>query len=248
MDEIRIDKVARSANWVNLCYQNQKPGQSLVMFNNENYALWADSQKINLNTSQSGANVATNQINFPTLIRLTSSNFTFSQAQDNGGDIRFASSLGKILSYQIERWSRSSQLAEIWVNVDTVKGYNGTQYITMYWGNPGVASRSNGAAVFDTANGYQGVWHLGEGSGNVFDATANGIMDTAKGTIKYNETGGIANCDSLIGSASYLVADNGYNTLLNMHAKNKVTISAWVNRVGRGLGEHGKRGRDRGKI
>ena len=239
IDEVRIEHTNRSANWINLCYQNQKPGQSLVVFNNENYALWADSQKINLNTSQSGANVATNQINFPTLIRLTSSNFTFSQAQDNGGDIRFASSLGNQLSYQIERWSRSSQLAEIWVNVDTVKGYNGTQYITMYWGNPGVASRSNGAAVFDTANGYQGVWHLGEGSGNVFDATANGIMDTAKGTIKYNETGAIANCDSLIGSTSYLVADNGYNTLLNMHAKNKVTISAWVNRSGAASGNTG---------
>ena len=162
IDEVRVERVNRSADWIKLCYQNQKATQSLIVFNNENYALWADSQKVTLNTSQSGANVATTQLNFPVLLRLTSSNFNFAQAQDNGGDIRFASSLGKKLSYQIERWNRASQLAEVWVLADSVKGNNGTQYITMYWGNPGVASKSNGSAVFSTSNGYAGVWHLNQ--------------------------------------------------------------------------------------
>ena len=30
MDEVRVSKVARSANWINLEYQNQKPLQTLV--------------------------------------------------------------------------------------------------------------------------------------------------------------------------------------------------------------------------
>ena len=174
----------------------------------------------------------TNQINFPTLIRLTSTNYSFAQAIDDGSDIRFASSLGKHLPYQIERWDRGNQLAELWVLADTIKGNNGTQYLTMYWGKAGAVNRSNGAAVFDTANGFAGVWHLGEGSGNAFDATANGINDTAKGTVKYHQTGGVAYSDSLTGTSSYFKAGDAYKTLLNMSARDKVTVSAWVNRAG----------------
>jgi hypothetical protein len=125
------------------------------------------------------------------LLRLTSSNFNFAQAQDNGGDIRFASSLGKKLSYQIERWNRASQLAEVWVLADTVKGNNGTQYITMYWGNPGVASKSNGVTVFSTSNGFAGVWHLNQdpsGTGAVvLDATANANNGTSTGSMTGSE-------------------------------------------------------------
>jgi len=70
---------------------------------------------------------------------------------------------------------------EIWVKVDTIFGNDSAHYICMYWGTSAVGSRAhhrlsnqcfgngfgglsdrvtNGAAVFDTANGFQGVWHL----------------------------------------------------------------------------------------
>jgi Concanavalin A-like lectin/glucanases superfamily/FlgD Ig-like domain len=52
----------------------------------------------------------------------------------------------------------------------------------MYWGNPGAADSSSGTAVFDTANGFVGVWHLGE-TGNTDpqgykDATFNAYDGT----------------------------------------------------------------------
>jgi autotransporter-associated beta strand protein len=239
MDEIRIEKTPRSVDWIKLCFENQKPVQALVVYSNEDYSQWAYSRKVNLNTTPSGANVANAIVNFPTLIRLTSTNFSFAQALDDGSDVRFASSLGKRLAYQIERWDRPNQLAEIWVLADTVKGNNGTQYFTMYWGKTGVGTRSKSADVFDTTNGFVGVWHLGEGSGNAFDATANGINDTAKGTVKYHQTGGVAYSDSLTGASSYFAANNAYNTLLNMSARNKVTVSAWVRRDGAASGNSG---------
>ena len=31
--EARIDNVARSSDWIRLCYQNQQPGDSLVIMN-----------------------------------------------------------------------------------------------------------------------------------------------------------------------------------------------------------------------
>jgi hypothetical protein len=49
----------------------------------------------------------------------------------------------------------------------------------MYWGNAGAIDSSNSPAVFDTANGFKGVWHLTEsgaiGAAGLYkDATANG--------------------------------------------------------------------------
>ena len=121
---------------------------------------WGYSKRIVLNTTTSGANVSGNVFVFPVLIRLTDSNFMFSQAKTDGSDIRFAKSDSVSLPYEIERWDATNNLAEIWVNVDTVYGNNATQSITMYWGNPGAASASNSMVVFDTANGFQGEYGI----------------------------------------------------------------------------------------
>ena len=116
------------------------PGAVLAV---DDYSQWTYSKNIYLNTTSSGANVATNQMGFPALVRLTSATFNFLQAQDSGQDIRFSKSNGTHLAYQVERWDRSNQLAEIWVRADTVYGNNGSQYFTMYWGNSGAADSSN---------------------------------------------------------------------------------------------------------
>ena len=229
LDEIRIDKTARDQYWVKLCYENQKPGQSLVVFTTEDYSQWTYSHKINLNTTQSGANVATTQYNFPALLRLTSTNFPFSQAQDDGRDIRFAGSLGKQLPYQIERWDRGDQLAEVWVLLDTIKGNNGTQYMTMYWGKAGVASRSDGTAVFDTGNGFAGVWHLNEeGNATALDATVNGNNGTANGFSTSSDTAGdIGIARKFNGTADYLELNNNLLKDLLASGDKKATIGFW---------------------
>src|SRR5271157_5957050 len=85
--------------------------------------------------------VATDQANFPVLIRLTSSTFSpsiFSQANSDGSDIRFSKMDGTTSQpYQIERWDYANQVAEIWVKIDNVVGTtNGGQtQFKMYWGN-----------------------------------------------------------------------------------------------------------------
>jgi hypothetical protein len=169
LDEFRFDKTFRSANWIRLCYENQKDTQSLVSFteiDNENYNTWGISKKIYLNTSSSGANVAGKVISYPVLVRLNPAVFTdFSNTLQGGADIRFAKSNGTHLPYEIERWvdgTNNNDTAEIWVKVDTVIGNNSTQHIVMFWNKNGVSSRSNGNAVFDVDNAFQGVWHLNE--------------------------------------------------------------------------------------
>jgi hypothetical protein len=177
-------------------------GWSFAAYGADDYSQWAHAGAITLNTTATGAGVTTAQTGFPVLMRLTSGNFTFSQALSGGKDIRFATSGGVHIPYQIERWDSTNQVAEIWVKVD-VLGNNNTQSITMYWGKAGAADSSSGSAVFAPANGFAGVWHMSDGgTGPRADATGNGLNAVPyyyDGTESRN--GAIANGDSLRGGA-----------------------------------------------
>jgi autotransporter-associated beta strand protein len=230
VDEVTVAFTNRDSLWIKLCYENQKTSQTLVMYTIEDYSQWQYSRKVNINTSQSGAGSSNLVQNFPVLIRLTDSTFSFSQAQDDGRDIRFAKLDGTKLSYEIERWDRGQQLAEIWVLLDSVKANNGTQYIRMYWGKAGVTSRSSGSSVFSAGNGFSGVWHFKEeGNDTAFDASGNGNKGVPTGFTTASDVTG------MIGKArNFDAANDPYIQLNNTVLKNvlssgnkKTTISFW---------------------
>jgi hypothetical protein len=133
----------------------------------DNLALWTKYKPITINTKATGANVAGNVARIPVLVRLDSVNAAdvFAQASAGGADVRFANAAGVPKPYQIEYWSTAAKKAAIWVLPDTVKGNDSAVSLRLYWGNPSATSASNGSAVFDTANGYVSVWHLGDSSG-----------------------------------------------------------------------------------
>lgn len=218
VDEVRVEKTGRDSNWVKLCYENQKTNQTLV--NLEDYTTWGFSRNITINTS---GITTTNCVNFPMLVRLTSSTFDFNQARDSGQDIRFSKSNGVRMPYQIERWNKASSLAEIWVRVDTVYGNNSSQYIKMYWGKSGVSSKSNGANVFDTTNGFQAIWHMDENTGNINDATVNSYNASRSG-----------NAAQTSGDVGYGQIFDGTDDLFTATNLTKVlfgtvfTASAWI--------------------
>jgi hypothetical protein len=180
------------------------------------YYEWKHIKRLVLNTTSSGANVAGNVADFPVLIRLTQSNFEFSEALPDGGDIRFAAANGSPLSYEIERWDAALQIAEIWVKIDTVYGDDSTQYLTMYWGNASVSSVSLSEAVFDTAKGFGAVWHL---AGNGDDATAGEHTGTVYGTS--DSVGVIGGAKKFYGQDS-IVVPGLFNDPQTM------TLSAWA--------------------
>ncbi len=147
------------------------------------YAAWSKNRNIILNTSASGANVAGDVLDFPVLIRLgAAEDSIFAQAKSDGSDLRFSKSDDTPLKYQIELWDAAAKRAAVWVRVDTVRGNNPTQFIKMFWGNAAATSESDGAAVFDTAKGFKAVLHLNEPTGDVGDATANGVTGANTGT------------------------------------------------------------------
>jgi len=239
VDAPQMSKVARSAAWIKLAYENQKAANSLVNIGlgpdvtGTPYSAWSGHRTITLNTTSTGANVAGDVRNFPVLIRLTQAEALITAASKAGGaDVRFS----KIddatpLKYAIESWDSTG--AAIWVKVDTVKGNNATQAIRMHWGNPAAADSSNSAAVFDTANGHRAVFHMNQPTGDVVDATANGIVGTNTGTT--------AKAQGLAGPARTFAGTNAANTSSTTDRQyievgtpgalsftGRVSLSAWV--------------------
>ena len=191
---------------------------------------WKSFKNLHLNTTASGANVTGTVTGFPVLVRLTDSNFVFSQAQDSGRDIRFVKADNTPLPYEIERWDASQALAEIWVKLDTVYGNDSAHYITMYWGNSTAASASNSAAVFDTANGFQGVWHMAEaGNTTAYDATGNHYNGVPAGMSAASAvTGAIGGAQQFNGASSCFAVPGTASSRLSFPENGHYTLSAWV--------------------
>jgi hypothetical protein len=186
------------------------------------YRFQTTARGLQLNTTASGAGVSGNVLNFPVLVRLNNGTFDFSNAERGGRDIRFRKANGNLLPYEIERWDSAAGAAEIWVRLDTVYGNDSTHYFELYQTARPAIDSSNSAAVFDTAVGFRGVWHMAEASGNVSEATA----------LHYT---GVRNGNQLQGSGAIGMAQvyDGVNSYTDMgNVLNPVsanfTVSAWV--------------------
>jgi hypothetical protein len=204
----------------------------------ENLSTWSSYKNIVLNTKASGAGVTTTQTKFPVLIRLTADNAdVFNGALANGADVRFTNSAGKSIPYQIEQWDKTNKAAAIWVLVDTIKGSDSSASVKMYWGKIGAADSSKGTMVFDTANGFQSVWHLNDTGTTAKDATKNGFSALAQqvGTtgLPKDTVGMIGqskkfNGNSGITAGSYYNIQNSASSKLNFLQGTNYSISAWV--------------------
>ena len=111
----------------------------------------------------------------PLLLRLDSGNFDFSQARADGADIRFSKEDGSSLPCQVQSWDSLQRQALVWVRVDSVFGDTSGHRLKMYWGN--TRAVAGDTAVFDSADGYVGSWHLDRqpsGSPAAFGDAGNG--------------------------------------------------------------------------
>ena len=132
---------------------------------------------------------------FPLLVRLHRDFFDFSQARPGGADLRFTSSTGESLPYQIEEWDTAQGVASVWVRVPTIHG-NARQEIHLHWGQPNATSESNGKAVFNNANGYLSVWHM------------NDPVQDEVGSLTSTDTGTVS-AKGMIGPARHLSEHQG---------------------------------------
>ncbi|HEX59179.1 MAG TPA: DUF2341 domain-containing protein [Methanomicrobia archaeon] len=92
---------------------------------------------------------------FQVLVVLNSTNFDFSKAKADGGDVRFVDEDDATkLSYWIEEWDAAAETARIWVKVPSIPAGNKTIYI--YYNNSEAVSESDGEAVFEFFDDFEG--------------------------------------------------------------------------------------------
>jgi hypothetical protein len=155
----------------------------------DDYAGWKQTGSVYILTTPEGADMPATAVveQFPLLVRLHKDHFDFAQAKANGDDLRFASAKGEPLAYQIEEWDAVNGIASVWVRIPKITG-NARQEIKLHWGKADAKSESDGKAVFDAANGYLSVWHMGKA-----------VKDEV-GTLESKDTGTTA-AAGVIGSA-----------------------------------------------
>lgn len=142
------------------------------------YPQWKHAAPIYILTTPAGADLpaAATVKDFPLLVRLHSDHFPFSEANDDGSDIRF-SMKGESLDFEIDEWDPNNGTASIWVLIPTISG-NERKPITIHWGKTDAQGLSNSESVFDPVNEYAGVWHLGD---EVRDVSGN-LTSVDRGT------------------------------------------------------------------
>ncbi len=178
---------------------------------------WTVRKKITLDTVAAG--VATEVATVPVLLRLSTGNFDFLTAKDDGSDMRFmAEDDVTPLPFHIERFDSTNELAFVWVQVPKLVGGNATQHIWMYYGNE-AAQANTLTAVYDAQQ--WAVYHLSDASGLPQDTTATGNHIT-QGTVTFVPGGFIAGSAKLAGDGG-LVAGNAA-----LQAATGFTFSAWV--------------------
>ncbi|MEA3212584.1 MAG: hypothetical protein QOE70_5641 [Chthoniobacter sp.] len=132
---------------------------------------------------------------FPLLVRLDQDWFDFKQARPRGEDVRFSTSTGEALAYEIEEWDAAGGTASIWVRIPRIEG-NARQTIRLHWGKADAASESNARAVFSESNGFLSVWHLGE------------MVRDEVGTLESKDTGTTLTA-GMIGKARHFAGKQG---------------------------------------
>jgi len=203
------------------------------------YTGWQHSGSVYVLTTPEGANLpaSTSEDGFPLLVRLHKDFFDFSQAKANGEDIRFSTSTGAPLAYQIDEWDATNGIAGIWVRIPTITG-NSRQEIKLHWGKADAASESSGSAVFNESNGYLSVWHMNDplkDEVGTLEAKDTGTTSSAGiiGKSRHFDAGKGINCGEKI--TTYPSGSSPHSSEAWFRAeKPNATVLAWGNEAGQG--------------
>ena len=186
---------------------------------------WDYRKKLTFDNLDSSENLA----NFPVLVQLTPSNFSYNNASSTGADIRFADSDGTtLLDYEIESWTDDAT-STVWVEVPQINATSSEDYIYMYYGNAAASDAASSSAVWDSD--YVMVHHfVGATSTDIDDSTSNNndVISQA-GSPTYNVTALISSgitvsdgtSDQLYFSPSVFGAD--------ISGASQITVEGWFN-------------------
>ena len=161
IDEVRISRKVRSADWVKATYETVTKS-SFATYSLQSggdptpSVVYAKSVNVAFGGVQSGVTLT----NFPVLVRLSEKipGFKYSDfKQSNGGDLRFFDASGNLLSHEIDTWNASG-VSTVWVKVPLLN--SSTSITAKYSCTSGTPPTVSAKDVWD--DDFVGVWHLGE--------------------------------------------------------------------------------------
>lgn len=112
---------------------------------------WPYRAPITLDTSITGANIESTQMDIPVLVRLHAGNFQdFFLLKEDMSDIRFVANDDKTpLKHSVEHVDLINQMIFIWVKVPQLTAGIATEQLWMYYGNAEAVNAADAAAVYD---------------------------------------------------------------------------------------------------
>jgi biopolymer transport protein ExbB len=182
---------------------------------------WSYRKQIAIDAGAGGGAITADPGRVPILIRLHDGDFKFTDAKEDGSDLRFIAEDDKTpLKYHVEKFDAVFDLGVVWVDVPDLKAGKATN-IWMYYGNTKATPADDAKGTYDPDQVL--VYHFAEREGPPRDVTAYA-----------NNASTAAGIDdaSLIGSGAKF---NGSNTAvipatpsLQIAAGGALTWSAWI--------------------
>jgi len=182
---------------------------------------WSYRKPITIDAGAAGAALPGDAGRVPVLVRLHDGDFKFTDAKEDGSDLRFIAEDDKTpLKFHIEKYDAIFDLALVWVDVPDLKA-GATRNIWMYYGNQKATAGADIHGTYDAD--YVLVYHFGEHNLPPVDASA------------YNNAGlsaTLSNDASLIGAGAKFTGSNtialpGTPSLATAEGA-QTTWSAWI--------------------
>ena len=151
-------------------------------FAGENYSQWPHVRTARIRFSPKGYLLESDQPLVPIRVHLDGSILP-GPWEATGAGIRFSDSSGEKFPYQIESWDPVARKAEVWVRLPLANKGSDFHFLRLHWGRGDAPDWSDGTRVFDTAQGWVGVWHL-SGPDLWKDATANKLRLSASSVFR----------------------------------------------------------------
>jgi hypothetical protein len=175
MDEVRVENTHRGADWIKLCYENQRPNQTLVSswYNNA----WSNRIKITVNESLVSSTGIDQFPVYVDLSRMPAAFFTSMQHTD-GSDILVTADDGITrLPRELASFNKGGLTGQLYFKAPSLSLTYNTNFYIYY--------NSTSTEANDAANvwsyGYVGVWHMEDLSPT--DSTGKHSTVSATGTV-----------------------------------------------------------------
>jgi biopolymer transport protein ExbB len=182
---------------------------------------WSFRKKITVDAGPKGGALPETAGQIPLLVRLHDGNFKFTDAKDDGSDIRFIAGDDKTpLKFHIDTYDGLLGVALIWVDVPAVQAGQATD-IYLYYGNANAQLGGDPKATYDADTTL--VYHFGEKDAPPHDQTA--YANNAAAAVKSIDTGIIGRGIHLDGASPISLPAS---PSLAIPANGQLTWSAWV--------------------